>query len=122
MIQYIKDHGIKPVLSTLPPLCSERFFKWICKDSSIKPQNILKWLGDINAIYRYQEMYSREIEYIAFKTNTPIIDIRGAFLEKRHLLNYMCEDGMHPNEEGQKLIQQAFLRFLEQNKRVFSYC
>ena len=119
IIEYVRNKGIRPVLATLPPLCADRFFEWICRDG-VDRKNVLTWLGDIHAIYRYQEMYSHEIERIAAETNTPILDIRGAFLEQQHLPDYMCEDGMHPNEQGQQLIRAAILQFLEQNRAILA--
>ena len=81
--------------------------------------HVLHWLGDVGAIYRYQEMYSREVERIAQETGAPIIDIRGAFLEQRRLGDFMCEDGMHPNERGQHLIHTVISDFAEQKKDLF---
>ena len=63
--------------------------------------------GDANAIYRYQEKYSLAVERLARETDCPLVDLRSAFLEKRSLLPYLCEDGIHPNDAGQKLIHDA---------------
>ncbi len=111
-IEYLRGKGISPVLTTLPPLCSERYFNWICRNGLSK-ENILAWLGDINAIYRYQERYSRAVEKLAKRFNTAIIDLRGAFLEERHLEDLYCADGIHPNEKGQRLIHSVFGSFFE---------
>ena len=74
---------------------------------------MLKWLGSVNAIYRVQEHYSRLVEKIAAETNTLIVDLRGAFLKHRRIEGFLCEDGTHPNTEGQKIITEAFLDFAE---------
>ena len=118
IIAYLRDRGITPVLSTLPPLCPERFLNWVCRDG-VNSAHVLHWLGDVGAIYRYQEMYSREVERIAQETGAPVIDIRGAFLEQRRLGDFMCEDGMHPNERGQHLIHMVISDFAEQKKDLF---
>lgn len=106
MIGTLRAHSIKPVLSTLPPISSERYLDWITRDGLSK-ENILLWLGDANAIYRYQEKYSLAIERLAAETGCFLIDLRSAFLEKRVLLPYLCADGIHPNDAGQKLIHDV---------------
>ena len=106
MVCTLRAHGVKPVLSTLPPISSERYLDWITRDGLSK-ENILTWLGDANAIYRYQENYSRAIERLAGELNCFLVDLRSAFLEKRVLLPYLCADGIHPSDAGQKLIHEV---------------
>ena len=106
MIGTLRSRGVRPVLSTLPPISSERYLDWITRDGLSK-ENILTWLGDANAIYRYQENYSRAIERLAAQTGCLLVDLRSAFLEKRSLLPYLCADGIHPNDAGQRLIHDA---------------
>ena len=112
-IELLKEKGIRPILTTLPPIDAQKFFQWFCK--GLNRANILKWLGSIDAIYRWQESYSRAVERIAAETNTLLIDLRGAFLKHRRLDRLLCEDGTHPNTEGQKIITQALLDFMENN-------
>ena len=114
IITLIKKNGIRPILTTLPPLDSQKFFHWFCK--GLDKEIVLKWLGDVHIIYRWQETYSRTVEKIAAETNTLLVDLRGAFLKQRHLDLLLCEDGTHPNTEGQKIITQAFLEFIESAK------
>lgn len=109
MIEILKKKGIQPILTNLPPIDPQRFFDWFCK--GLNKENVLKWLGSINLIYRHQETYSRAIEKIALETGCPMVDLRGAFLEKQRIENLLCEDGIHPNTEGQKVITQAFRDF-----------
>ena len=111
IIAMLKEKGIRPIITTLPPLSAQRFFQWFC--NGLNMENILKWLGSVEAIYRWQETYSRAVEKIAAETNTLLVDMRGAFLKHRQIENLLCEDGAHPNTEGQKIITQAFLDFLE---------
>ena len=109
IIQNIIDRSIRPVITNLPPIEPQRYFNWICR--GLNKENILRWLDDVNTIYRYQEMYSRTIEGIAHSTGTLLVDLRGAFLNERHISQFICEDGIHPNTEGQRLITQALMRF-----------
>ena len=109
MIEKIKDNDIRPIITSLPPLEPQRYFDWFCK--GLNKKNILGWLGDVNAIYRYQERYSRTAEEIAKNTGAMLVDLRGVFLKQRYLGRFLCEDGIHPNTEGQRLITEEFKRF-----------
>jgi len=112
IIEFLKENGIRPIITTLPPLDAQRFFNWFCGGLE-KPANVIKWLGGVEAIYRWHENYSRTIEKIAQETGTLLVDLRGAFLKHRKLENLLCEDGTHPNTEGQRVITQGFLEFIE---------
>jgi lysophospholipase L1-like esterase len=114
MIETLRAHHVKPVLSTLPPISSERYLDWITRDGLSK-ENILLWLGDANAIYRYQEKYSLAIERLAAETGCFLVDLRSAFLEKRALLPYLCADGIHPNDAGQRLIHEVLSNAADTN-------
>ena len=109
IIKTLTDSGIKPILTNLPPLEPQKFFDWFC--GGFNKANIMSWLGDVNAIYRHQEQYSRNVEKIASETGSPIVDLRGAFLEHKNIGKLLCEDGIHPNTAGQKVITQAFDKF-----------
>jgi len=114
IIKMVKDHGIRPIITTLPPLDAQKFFNWFC--NGLNKVNVLKWLGGVESIYRWQENYSRAIEKLARETSTLIIDLRGAFLKHRKIDSFLCVDGTHPNTEGQKVITQGFLEFIETAK------
>ena len=111
IIDQLNKKGIRPILTTLPPLEPQKFFDWFC--NGLDKENILRWLGSINAIYRAQENYSRAVEKIALETNTMIIDIRGAFLQHKRVDALICDDGTHPNTEGQRIITGAFMEFAD---------
>ena len=109
MIRQIRSHGIRPILTNLPPLDSERFFNWWCGD--LDTDAVLRWLGDVGNIYAWQERYSRAVERLAREEQVPLVDVRGAFLDHGHLEQTLCADGTHPNSEGQALITRAFQEF-----------
>lgn len=110
MIELVKSVGSIPIIMSLPPIDASRYLKWITKDG-LSTDNILKWLGDVSMIYRFQELYSNVISKIAYKTNTLFIDVRSYFLDKHNYCDLLCADGIHPNIEGQKLITQAMIDF-----------
>ena len=72
-------------------------------------ENVLKWLGSVETIYRYQEMYSIMVEKIARAVDVALIDIRSAFLSDHHYENFICEDGIHPNSKGYELIYKSVI-------------
>ena len=98
VIEKIKAAGGTPVLLTLPPLNASRFFNWVSKD--LAKEKILEFLGDVEFISLWQESYNNLIYKIAEKTDTPVINIRGAFDSEKKLSALMCVDGMHPNAAG----------------------
>ena len=118
-VRNLKAKDTMPILCNLVPVCSDRYLSWITRSGLCK-ENILRWLGDENAIYRFQERYSRKIEEIAKKESCPLIDLRGAFLDVRQMETLFCTDGIHPNEQGQALICDTFKNAIENSRLLFS--
>lgn len=102
MVTKLKEKEITPVMMTLPPIDSEKYFECITRDGKSR-ENILQWLGSVDTIYKYQEMYSNAIAELAKKLGAFCIDMRS------YLLPYGTEelvsaDGIHPSERGYELI------------------
>jgi acyl-CoA thioesterase-1 len=102
MIREVRNAGSKPVILSLPPIDAKRYFAWISR--GLNADNILNWLGDVERIYRWHEMYNVAVMRVAVKAGVPLIDISSAFLETSHYQNLICDDGIHPNEQGHELI------------------
>ena len=107
MIQTLLAKGITPVLMSLPPIDSFRFFDWVTKPENIDADKVLSFIGEKEYIYRHQERYSRAITRLAYENGLPLIDVRDAFLKEKNVNQCLCADGIHPNEKGQKLIQDV---------------
>lgn len=106
IIERIQALGSQPVLLTLPPLDSEKFFNWISKD--LNKNNILKFLGnDINYISAWHESYNDMVHQLGCEFQIPVIDIRKDFLKVSDYTSFLCLDGMHPNEKGHRLIAKS---------------
>jgi len=116
IISLIKGKGIYPIITTLPPLDAHRFFDWFCK--GLNKDNVLKWLGGVENIYRWQENYSKTVESISRETGALLVDLRSAFLKQRRVQQLLCYDGTHPNTAGQRVITQEFLDFIERVKKT----
>jgi len=118
IISEIKKMGKTPVLLSLPPIDSARYFKHISRDLS--EENIMKWMrNDKQYITNWHERYNIEIFKLAIANEVPVIDITSVFLEKKNYSRYLCEDGIHPNDEGHKLIAEAIKKHVEDRKIKF---
>ncbi len=108
MIEKVKGEGCMPILLSLPPIDAKRFFDWVSRDLS--KENILKFIGGKKEyIYRWHEMYNSIIFDMAQEENVRVLDIRKVFLKYPNYEDFLCADGMHPNEKGHRLISEALL-------------
>lgn len=105
MISEVRKDGSRPVLLSLPPIDATRYFAWISR--GLNAENILNWLGDVEHIYRWHEMYNLAVLQLAKDFEVPLIDISTAFLGTVNYQKLICEDGIHPNEEGHRLISRT---------------
>lgn len=108
IVETVQEAGIRPILVTLPPIMADRYFDFIAR-GGLSRENILRWLGDKNHIYRYHERYSGIINRIAAKYSCKLFDIRSAFLSLWNTSALFCADGIHPSAEGQKFIGETIL-------------
>jgi acyl-CoA thioesterase-1 len=117
MVREVKAQGKTPVLMNLPPLDAPAYFKWFTGGDEAKGFQVLRWLGDVSRIYWWHERYSCAIGRVARETDTRLIDIRQAFLEREDFRGYMCLDGIHPNRDGHALIADVIKRFIRRENR-----
>ena len=106
MIDSLRSTGLRPAIMTLPPLVSERYLDWITRNG-LDRRAILKWLGDVQQIFRWHEGYDAAVRKIAAVKACPLLDIRKAFLARSDYRDFMCEDGIHPNRAGHRLIEAS---------------
>ena len=111
-IRLLRNSGRIPVLSSLPPINAELYLSFLCRNG-LSRENIVRWLGDVQRIYRWQENYSQMVEQVAREEHTPLIDLRRPFLQdKRSPETLLCADGIHPSREGQGLIYNTLCAVL----------
>jgi lysophospholipase L1-like esterase len=112
IIDSLREKNIAITMMTLPPISAGKYFKWITKEnSSTDKENMLFFLGDIEIIYRRQEMYSNVVVQVANAYGIDLVDVRFKFLSHDDFPSLLCEDGIHPNEKGENLIAESFLEF-----------
>lgn len=112
LINKARALNMKPILMTLPPIDARKYFAWF--SSKLNPEPLLHWLGDINIIYRHQELYSLAVARLAAAFTCPLIDLRSAYLPKHKLDELIGPDGIHPTPAGYRLIWGEILRFFQQ--------
>ncbi|MDR0840409.1 MAG: SGNH/GDSL hydrolase family protein [Christensenellaceae bacterium] len=104
-------NGIQPLLMTLPPIDAQKYFSFVCKNEEDK-RGVLQWLGDVQLIYHFQEMYSAAVLKLALGKRLPLIDVRSYFLDRHDYRALISADGIHPTERGYALIHTAFDAYL----------
>lgn len=112
MADTVKKEGGRAVLMNLPPLDPDRYFRWITLGDGERAANILEWLGSVSKIYWWQEKYNAAVLKLAREKKLDVIDIRAEFLDNPDFREYLCEDGIHPNEKGQQLIARAVAQYV----------
>lgn len=112
LIEKIVKLGSKPIIITLPPIDSERYFSFFTRFmTEAQKENVKKWLGgDINIISRWHESYNRVLFEVSEETGTQLIDITAPFATNEGGIRpLLCMDGIHPNHEGHRLIAGTIL-------------
>ncbi|MEG0251303.1 MAG: SGNH/GDSL hydrolase family protein [Christensenellaceae bacterium] len=115
LVLNVKQRHKIPVLMNLPPLDADRYFHWFTKGDRDRANNILEWLRDISKIYWWQEKYSYIIEKVAHNTDTRFINVRSAFLTQDNYRDFICEDGIHPNQAGQTLMHHVLEDYINKH-------
>ena len=97
--------GMQPMLAVPTPLHAPRYFDWVTR--GLDPSAVLSYLGDVQRIYRWQELYAFAVMRIAAKLSCAVLDFRTPFLEGKHYENLLCVDGIHPNAAGHALMLET---------------
>ncbi len=110
MVRRAREAGMLPVLVTPPPLIAQRYYDWICR--GLNRENILRYLGDVEHIYRWQDNYAQHVRKLARELGVRLVDIREKLLAAGKLPELMCVDGIHPNARGHELLYRAVVPML----------
>lgn len=118
--------GSSPIMLSLTPLDPERYFNHFTCSMDKRQKNAVKeWLGGTyETISSWHEMYNLQVFKLAIALKVPIIDITSAFFSKKDYRDYLCEDGIHPNENGHRLIADAIcdhLKTIKPARSLFSF-
>ena len=105
LIRSLKQAGRQVMLCALPPIDAVKYFAHITKDRAA--ENILKWLGDVSMLSRWQEIYSAAVRELALEEGCPLVDLRTPFLESHRFEELLSADGIHPTQAGHDLIERT---------------
>lgn len=112
LVEKARTLGSIPVIISLPPIISDTYFSFFSRLMNDEQKaNVVRWMGgDVNIISRWHESYNRALFMVAAQTGAQIIDITTPFDTYRgNLKSLYCQDGIHPNEAGQKLIAHTII-------------
>lgn len=116
VIQTLKSFGANVVVCSLCPVCSKQYFENVLS-KNFDGEKIKQFLqGDIENIYRHQELFNLALFKVAVKNGCYFFDYRSEFLKTTNLKKLLCEDGIHPNEKGQELIANLAIEKLSNNQ------
>ena len=114
VINKIKEMGAIPLVLSLPPMDAERYFAFFSQkwEDGFRA-NVMHWLGgSTNTIMSGHELYNLATMRIAQRTGAQWIDVTSGLLKGHNFRAYLCDDGIHPNERGQRVIAEAVLQSL----------
>ena len=111
VINKVKELGAIPLVLSLPPMDAQQYFNFFsngwtqdCKD------NVLRWLGgSTNTIMSGHELYNLATMRVAQRTGAVWVDVTSGLLKDHNFRAYLCDDGIHPNENGQRKMAEAVL-------------
>ena len=108
-IDMLKEKGCRVIVVSPIPISAKKFMSFISKNLSY--DNILKWLGDVDHLFRWQEYYSQLTEKVAKACNCAVMPLRKVFFTENYE-NMLCSDGIHPTKEGHELIHRYMESYL----------
>ena len=114
VINKIKAMGAIPLVLSLPPMDAERYFAFFSQkwEEGFRA-NVMRWLGGAtNTIMSGHELYNLATMRVAQRTGAQWIDVTSELLKDHNYRAYLCDDGIHPNERGQRMIAEAVLQSL----------
>ena len=114
VINKIKAMGAIPLVLSLPPMDAERYFAFFSQkwEEGFRA-NVMRWLGgSTNTIMSGHELYNLATMRVAQRTCAQWIDVTSELLKDHNYRAYLCDDGIHPNERGQRMIAEAVLQSL----------
>ena len=103
--------GAIPLVLSLPPMDAERYFAFFSQkwEEGFRA-NVMRWLGgSTNTIMSGHELYNLATMRVAQRTGVQWIDVTSELLKEHNFRAYLCDDGIHPNEQGQRKMAEVIL-------------
>ena len=117
IIERVRSAGATPVLLSMPPVDGDRYFHFFSRYwTDEERENVMNWLGGNTAsIATEHQRYNITMSKIAQEQGVQMVDITTDFLNTRDYSDYLDEDGIHPNEKGQRRIADLIVEHLQEN-------
>ena len=117
IIDRVRSAGATPVLLSMPPVDGDRYFNFFSRYwTDEERENVMNWMGgDTTFITTEHQLYNTTTRKIAQEQGVEMIDITADFLNKCDYQDYLDEDGVHPNEKGQRRIADLIVEHLQEN-------
>jgi lysophospholipase L1-like esterase len=114
VVNKVKELGAIPLVLSLPPMDAQRYFEFFSAGwPQERKDNVLRWLGgSTNTIMSGHELYNLATMRVAQRTGAQWIDVTSGLLKDNHFRDYLCDDGIHPNEMGQRKMAEAIMSAL----------
>ena len=103
IIGKVRAAGITPVVMSLPPMDSEKYYNFFTSVfSAEEKKNVSRWLKNgAKAIQAGHELYNDAVKRVAATADVLLVDVSSAFKKPER---YICADGIHINADGQQII------------------
>ena len=115
MVNLCRENKVTPLMMGLIPYVCDDWIKTIIKGHD--EAAILNFLGGTpDTLGKNQLVYKNAQADFVKKNNVQFLDPWEIFAGHKE---YMCYDGIHPNEQGYKLLSNAWIEFLSNVKKEF---
>ncbi|AQQ53410.1 SGNH/GDSL hydrolase family protein [Planococcus lenghuensis] len=101
IVTHVKQHGITPIILTLPPLDPVRYYENIIQRFSSRVSN---WICKAGGIEHWHGQYNRSVTEVAAESGVLKIDVRSALRQAGDLVSLVSADGIHLTAEGYKVL------------------
>ena len=109
IIERIRLKGATPFIMSLPPMDANRYFGFVTRNlSATQRGNVLDWLhGTTDQIIAGHERYNQTVRQIAAENGVHLLDGSLPLAEGQSVSDYLCQDGIHPNDAGLSLLADS---------------
>lgn len=108
LISRLKQTGIEPILTTLPPLDPVRYYKAISERTSTAISHAISKVGGIE---HWHGNYNRQLNKLLDELGITKIDVRSAIKQAGDLQELISDDGIHLTAKGYHVFSQEVFRF-----------
>ncbi|MBR4941018.1 MAG: SGNH/GDSL hydrolase family protein [Clostridia bacterium] len=104
-VECARRSGARVLVSSLIPIDAGKYMERISR--GLSRENILRWLGSENMLYRWHEHYDCVVRNLAVKLGVELVDLREPFLLSHDFGELLSADGIHPTEKGHRIIDST---------------